>query len=197
LLLALGLASKQHVAVLLPVLAAWPRLGLRRTAVAAGLAGVLMAPFLLADPAAMWHDTITYLVNFPALKFADTLYLAALHELHWMPPFWLTGALVVGTVAATAVVVHRRDPGVGELMRWCALVLLVANLLNKQAFYNQYWLVLALVVASWAAPDGEAGPGAGEDGEAAPAAPPAPDTHAAHGTLPARDVAGGTAQATG
>jgi hypothetical protein len=29
-------------------------------------------------------------------------------------------------------------------------VLLVANLVNKQAFYNQYWLVAALVLTSWA-----------------------------------------------
>jgi hypothetical protein len=152
LLLALGLASKQHVAVLLPVLAAWPRVGLRRVIVVAGLSGALMAPFFLADPAAMWHDTITVLVNFPPLKFADTLFIAALHELHWLPPFWLTGALVVATVGSVSWTVHRRNPGAGELMRWCALVLLVANLLNKQAFYNQYWLVLALVVASWAVP---------------------------------------------
>jgi hypothetical protein len=29
----------------------------------------------------------------------------------------------------------------------------VANLVNKQAFYNQYWLVAALVLLSWACPD--------------------------------------------
>jgi hypothetical protein len=28
-------------------------------------------------------------------------------------------------------------------------VLLVANLVNKQAFYNQYWLVAALVAVGW------------------------------------------------
>ena len=31
-------------------------------------------------------------------------------------------------------------------------MLLVANLVNKQAFYNQYWLVGALVVVSLALP---------------------------------------------
>jgi hypothetical protein len=151
-LLALGLASKQHVALLLPVLAAWPRVGLRRVAVPAGLAGLLVLPFFLADPPAMWHDTMTLLVNFPPLRFADTLFIAVLRELHWLPPFWLTGALALGAVGAVSWVVHRRDPGVGEVLRWCALVLLIANLLNKQAFYNQYWLVLALVLASWAVP---------------------------------------------
>lgn len=173
-LLALGLASKQHLALLVPVLAAWPRVGLRRTAVSTGLAGLLVLPFFLADPAAIWHDTVTLLVNFPPLKFADTLFIAALNDLHWLPPFWLTAVLVLATVGAASWAVHRRDPDLGEVLRWCALVLLVTNLLNKQAFYNQYWLVLTLVLASWAIPghpDGEAPTEAGEasDRRAAPA----------------------------
>jgi hypothetical protein len=51
--------------------------------------------------------------------------------------------------------VWRRRPGVDELLRWLALVLAVANLVNKQAFYNQFWLVGALVAASLAPPQGE------------------------------------------
>jgi hypothetical protein len=163
-LLALGLASKQHIALLLPVLAAWPRVGWRRVVVVGGLAGLLVLPFFLTDPAAMWHDTISLLVSFPPLKFADTLFIAALNELHWLPPFWLTGALVLAAVGSASWAVHRRDPGVGEALRWCALVLLVANLLNKQAFYNQYWLVLALVVGSWAVPDTMPGRTSASDG---------------------------------
>ena len=41
-------------------------------------------------------------------------------------------------------------------MSGLALVLAVANLVNKQAFYNQFWLVGALVAASLALPQGEA-----------------------------------------
>ena len=121
-------------------------------AVPTGLAGLLVLPFFLADPAAIWHDTVTLLVNFPPLKFADTLFIAALHELHWVPPFWLTAVLVLATIGSVSWAVHRRDPDLGEVLRWCALVLLVTNLLNKQAFYNQYWLVLTMVLASWAIP---------------------------------------------
>jgi hypothetical protein len=151
-LVALALASKQHIAVLLPLLAAWPRFGARRTLAAALLAGGLVAPWFLAAPAAMWHDTVTYLVGFPALRFSNTLYLLAVNDLGWSPPFALTGLVVVGSVVAVAWTVRRRRPGVAEFVRWCALVLLVANLVNKQAFYNQYWLVVALVVLSWALP---------------------------------------------
>jgi len=41
--------------------------------------------------------------------------------------------------------VWRRQPPLDVLLRWLALLLLVANLVNKQAFYNQFWLVGALV----------------------------------------------------
>ncbi len=166
LLLALGMASKQHLALLVPLLAFWPRLGPRRTGLVVGLAGLLVLPWFLAGPAAIWHDTVTLLVNFPPLRFADTLFIAARHELGWTPPFWLTGAVVLATVAAVTWTVRRRNPGVGELLRWSALVLFVANLVNKQAFYNQYWLVAALLLAGWAAPveAGTTAAGGGADG---------------------------------
>ena len=155
LLFGLGLACKQHLVLLLPLLAAWPRFGVRRAAASAGVAGVLVLPWFVAGPAEFWHDTVTLLVNFIPLKFADTLYIAALVDLGWTPPFWLTGAVVLGTLAAVTLTVRRRDPDLGELLRWAALVLLVANLVNKQAFYNQYWLVAGLVLLSWAVPTGQ------------------------------------------
>jgi hypothetical protein len=150
--LALGLASKQHLAVLLPILAAWPQFGPRRSLAAAGLAGVFVLPWFVASPADLWHDTVTVLVNFQPLIFADTLFIAAINELNWTPPFWLTGMVAIGTVATAAIMVRRRNPDLPAVLRWCALVLLVANLVNKQAFYNQYWLVAALVLVSWAVP---------------------------------------------
>jgi hypothetical protein len=154
LLLGLGLACKQHLFLLLPLLAAWPRFGARRAVAAGAVACLLVLPWVVADPAAIWRDTVTLLVTFHPIRFADTLYLAAVTELGWTPPFWLTGAVVLGTLAAVAGTIRRRDPDLGEVLRWCALVLLVASLVNKQAFYNQYWLVAALVLLSWAVPSG-------------------------------------------
>jgi hypothetical protein len=147
---ALALASKQHVVLLLPVLAAWPRFGVRRALAAAVTAGVLVLPWFVTAPASMWHDTVRLLVDFPPLRFADTAYIAVLNEFGVRLPFWLTGAAVLATVTAATVAVHRRDPDPALVLRWCALVLFVANLVNKQAFYNQYWLVAGLVLASWA-----------------------------------------------
>jgi hypothetical protein len=58
--------------------------------------------------------------------------------------------VVLGALGAAVAVVRRRQPALPEVLRWLALVLLVANLVNKQAFYNQFWLAGALVVVSLA-----------------------------------------------
>ena len=149
--LALACASKQHMALLLPVLACWHTFGVRRTVATGGLTGLLILPWFIASPSAFVHDTITLLVTFPPIRFANTLFIAARTELGWTPPFWLTGIIVLGILALACVMVHRRRPPLHEVLGWLALVLLVANLVNKQAFYNQYWLVGALVALSLAA----------------------------------------------
>jgi hypothetical protein len=113
------------------------------------LPGMFMLPWFVADPAAMWHDTVSLLVNFPP-RFADTVYIAVLNEFDLQLPVWLTGTTVLATIIVAAIVVRRRDPSVAVVLRWAALVLFVANLMNKQAFYNQYWLVAGLILASWA-----------------------------------------------
>ncbi|GAA4356345.1 glycosyltransferase 87 family protein [Angustibacter luteus] len=155
--LALGCASKQHLVVLLPVLALWTAFGWRRALTTAVGAGVLVLPWFLASPRDFWHDTVSLLVSFHPITFANTWFIAAQTELSWTPPFWLTGLLVLSVLALACVMVRRRQPGLTELIGWLALVLLVANLVNKQAFYNQFWLVGAFVALALAAsePSGE------------------------------------------
>jgi len=148
--LALACASKQHLALLLPILLVWRPFGWRRAVATGGLTGALLLPWFLAGPSDFVHDTISLLVSFHPIRFANTLYLLALNELGIPLPFWLTGLVVLATLVAIVAVVHRRQPDLPELLRWLALMLLVANIVNKQAFYNQFWLVAALVAASWA-----------------------------------------------
>jgi len=148
--LALACASKQHLALLLPVLLVWRPFGARRAVATGALTGLLIAPWFLAGPADFVHDTITLLVSFHPIRFANTLYLLALNTFGVTLPFWVTGLVVLGTLAGVVAMVRRRQPGLAELLRWLALVLLVANLVNKQAFYNQFWLVGAIVVLSLA-----------------------------------------------
>jgi hypothetical protein len=172
-LFALALASKQHIALLLPLLALWRPFGPRRTLAVAAGATLLVLPWAVRDLPAMWHDTVTLLVGFHPIRFADTLYLAAIHELGWTPPFWLTGALVVAVVASAAVVVRRERPSAARFAAVAALALFGANLLNKQAFYNQFWLVGALVLLAWSA-DPVRAPAAGVSARTTTADGPAP-----------------------
>ncbi|MGL5864628.1 MAG: hypothetical protein ACRCYX_01985 [Dermatophilaceae bacterium] len=149
--LALACASKQHLALLAPVLLAWPGFGWRRTLATGGLTGVLVLPWLVADPRAFVNDTVVALVEFPPIRFANTWYLVLLNEHGVELPFAASGALMLVAVLVAAAAVHRRAPDVDEVLRWLALVLVVASLVNKQAFYNQFWLVAVLVAASVAA----------------------------------------------
>ena len=149
--LALGCASKQHLVLLLPLLACWSPFGWRRSLATAAAAGGLVLPWFLASPSDFWHDTVSLLVSFHPIKFANTWFIAAQTELGRTPPFWLTGLLVLGALVLACVMVRRRQPDLTELLGWMALVLLVANLVNKQAFYNQFWLVGALVALAVAA----------------------------------------------
>jgi hypothetical protein len=150
--LALACASKQHLALLLPVLLVWRPFGWQRTVATGALTAVLLAPWFVAGPAAFVHDTVSLLLSFHPIRFANTLYLLALNTFGVTLPFAATGVVVLGSLAAVVWTVWRRQPGLGVLLRWLALVLLVANLVNKQAFYNQFWLVGALVVVALAVP---------------------------------------------
>ncbi|NHA67071.1 hypothetical protein [Phycicoccus flavus] len=149
--LALACASKQHLALLAPLLLVWPAFGWRRTLVTGAAAGVLVSPWLVADPAAFVDDTVTTLLTFHPIRFANTWYLYFLDRHGVELPFVVTGLAMLLAVGAAVWAVRRRRPDVGEVLRWMALVLAVVNLVNKQAFYNQFWLVAVLVAASLAA----------------------------------------------
>jgi hypothetical protein len=149
--LALACASKQHLALLLPVLLLWRPFGWRRTVATGALTGLLIAPWVIASPSDFLHDTVSLLLTFHPIVFANTLYLLALNTYGVTLPFAVTGLVVLGTLALCCWRVWRTQPPLAVLLRWLALVLLVANLVNKQAFYNQFWLVGAMVVLSLAA----------------------------------------------
>lgn len=150
--LALACASKQHLALLLPLLVLWRPFGPRRAVATGALTGVLIAPWFLASPSDFVHDTITLLIGFHPIRFANTWYLYFLNEHGVTLPFWVTGLVVFGALGIAGWLIHRRQPELDELLRWFAFVLLAANLVNKQAFYNQYWLSAALVAISLAVP---------------------------------------------
>ena len=170
--LALACASKQHLAVIALLVMFWRPFGWQRTLATGALTGALISPWVLASPRDFFHDTLTLLVNFHPIRFANTWYLVALNRYDVTLPFWLTGLVVLGAVAVAVGVVARRQPPLPELLRWMALVLLVSNLVNKQAFYNQFWLSGGLIALSFlTAPATDPAPAPAQATDPAPAVP--------------------------
>jgi hypothetical protein len=152
--LALGLATKQHLLVLLPLFAIHPAMGPRRTIHAILGASVVVAPWFFVNPGAFIDDTLFLHVDQPMR--ADGKDIAALGlRLHWSPPGWLLlSFLAVVAIFVCLTVLRRQD--LGSLAVGCAAMLLAANLVNKQAFFNQYWLVSSLLLLGLALWSGQA-----------------------------------------
>ncbi|WP_261562640.1 glycosyltransferase 87 family protein [Frankia tisae] len=144
--LALALATKQHVALLLPVAAAWPRFGPRRTAAAAGVGALLVVPWVLAGPGDFVDDAVWTNLHYRVLG----------HSLSvpgWAAHFGVTfgfGPAAVALVAAYCAAWRARGDATGFCLG-AALVLLALNLMNKQTFFNHYTLPMGLLVLAAAA----------------------------------------------
>jgi hypothetical protein len=139
--LALALASKQHIILLLPLTALWPRFGLRRTVVAAGSALLLVSPWIIAGPRDFWHDAVD--ANLGLGYRADALCIATwVHKTFGHDPgFALTA---VGLLIAYALAWRVR----GDAFGFCAgagLLVLMLDITNTQSFFNHYTLGMALV----------------------------------------------------
>jgi hypothetical protein len=147
--LAVALASKQHVWVLLPLFIAWPPFGLRRSVWAVTGAVILCAPWIVADPRAMYADTIGSYLDSGRSDRSSTL-ATTLSKLGYELPSLLMLTVLAFAASYCCWRLRRRPAGPGDFCLAAALVLLVANLLNKQAYYNQWWLVGSLVLASLA-----------------------------------------------
>lgn len=150
--LALALATKQHLVLLLPVLAVWRPFGWRRTVATCAVAAVLVLPWLVAAPDAFVQGMALRPVALHAILFANTWYLTLLHMTGISMPFWLVAGLMLGVLSSVVWRARRTQPDLAEMLRWMGLLLLIASLVNKQGFYNQYWLAGSLVVLSLALP---------------------------------------------
>lgn len=145
-LFGMALATKQHVVLLVPLLAllpmagsSWPR-RLGDAGVAAGVAAALTLPWLLANPSRFTECTVDFFLDTPAPSTSLSLWL------HLPEPARLP--LLVLALAAGYLLVWWRCPrsGGGFLIA-AGVVFTTFGLVNKQTFVNQWWLVAALVVA--------------------------------------------------
>jgi hypothetical protein len=138
---AAALASKQHIALLVPLLAVWPAFGPRRTLAAAGLAVVAVVPWIIVGPADFWHDAVRVNLDYPVL--ANSLSVPG-----WLHQYGITlGYLPIAVVLAGSYLLAWRVRG--DAAGFCAgsaLVVLTLNVMNKQSFFNHYTLPMGLLV---------------------------------------------------
>lgn len=147
--LALALASKQHIVLLLPLFAIWPSFGLRRTVAAVGLAALVVLPWIIAGPRDIWHDAVH--ANLVLGVQARALNLPSLLLRHGdRVGFWFLAVVLVGTYLLVVWRVPRTPAG---LALAAALVMWAFDLANKQSFFNHYMLPLGLLLVAVAAAD--------------------------------------------
>lgn len=144
---ALALAAKQHVLLLLPLFGAWRAFGIRRAAVSTAVAVAVSLPWVVADHAAMLHDTVTFFLDYPPSDRSSTIYAFLTRNGVDLPLAAFSVPLLI-TIAFCAWRLRCRGASAAELCLAAALVLLVASLMNKQAFYNQWWLVGSLLLCA-------------------------------------------------
>ncbi|ABW14262.1 conserved hypothetical protein [Parafrankia sp. EAN1pec] len=143
---ALALASKQHVALLVPLAACWPAFGPRRTLAAAGLGVAVVAPWVIAAPGDFVDDAVRTNLGYEVLD----------HSLSipgWAHHFGITlgfGATAV-VLGAAYLLAWRARGGAAGFCAGSALVLLALDVMNKQTFFNHYTLPMGLLVLAVAA----------------------------------------------
>ena len=158
-----ALACKQHVLLLVPLLLAWPAVSRSRRLAGVAGAGLLLAPWLVVDASAFVRATLEDQLDSPKRPDSISLW-TSLDRMGVAPPYVLMSLLVVATAVALAVYLRRTQADTEKFAYACALMLLVANLVNKQGFYNQYWLVGALILLGLASHRSSGEPGVARAG---------------------------------
>jgi hypothetical protein len=137
-----ALATKQHVLILLPLAAIWPAFGWRRTLTAAGAAAVIVACWFAAGPRAFVHGAITYNLNLPPRPDSLSLFTSAMRA-GPTPSFVLVPVVMLVVLAVALWKLPRTTPGFVLGSAW---LLGMFNLVNKQSFFNEWSLVVGLVM---------------------------------------------------
>jgi hypothetical protein len=142
--LGLALATKQHMLVLLPLIALWPQFHLRRFVTTAAIAGAVTLPWYLANPARFMGCTRDFFFGRPALSMSLSLWL------NIPEPARLPVLVLALSILMIVVMVHCPRTGAG-FMLGSGVLLSAFSLLNKQSFVNQWWFGSVLVIAGIAA----------------------------------------------
>jgi hypothetical protein len=141
--LAFALATKQHVALILPLWALWPSFGWRRALSAAALAAGICLPWLLANPGRFYDCTVRFFLDLPARPDSISLW-------RFLPTALQIPAVLALTLAAYLLAHRFLDRSIASLVLGSGLVFAAFDLANKQSFENQWLLACQLLVAGLA-----------------------------------------------
>jgi hypothetical protein len=146
--LAVALATKQHVVLLLPLVLIW--WGWRRCLAVIAGAALICAPWLLVAPARMWTCGVTFFLELPATHDSISFW-------RFLPSPARLPVVLALTAAAIWLCWRRLPRTPAGFLLGTAAVNAAFDLANKQSYLNQWWfvaqLILAAVVVAFAAPD--------------------------------------------
>jgi hypothetical protein len=137
--LALALATKQHVVLVLPLWALWRSFGPRRALISGGLAAGICLPWALASPSRFYGCTVRFFIDLPARQDSLSVWKFVPHGLQ-LP------AVVVLTAAGYVLASRLLDGTVSGAVFGSGLVFAAFDLANKQSFENQWVLACQLLV---------------------------------------------------
>jgi hypothetical protein len=139
----LALATKQHVVLILPLLAFWPAVGWRRTGYSVLTAFLVSSPWVFWDFARFKTCTVDFFLNIEERKDSISLW-------RFLPHHTQNLAVLLGLAIAYLLAFKFVPRTVGGLLISAGLVLFGFDLSNKQTFENQWWLVAQLLVCGLA-----------------------------------------------
>jgi len=141
--LALALATKQHMLLLIPLLVVWPMIGWRRTAYAVAGAAALSVPWLVWNFDRFTTCTVSFFLDIKP-RF-DSI------SLWQFVPSGVQAVAVLGCLLGALVLIwHTVARTEAGLLLGSGVVLFGFDLVNKQTFENQWWLVGELIVCGLA-----------------------------------------------
>jgi hypothetical protein len=141
-LLAAALVTKQHVLILLPLAALWPGFGWRRTLAALAAAAVVVISWFAADPHAFIQGAITFNLTLSPRHDSLSVFSTAIRA-GFTPSFILVPAIMLLALGVAAWKIPRSTPGFVLGSAW---LLAVFNVVNKQSFFNEWSLVVGLMM---------------------------------------------------
>lgn len=141
--LGLALATKQHVVLILPLWALWPRFGWRRVLAAGGLGAAVCLPWVLADTGRFYGCTVRFFLNLPARQDSLSVW-------KFLPGVARVPAVLALTAGAYALAWRLRDRSLAALVFGTGLVFAAFDLANKQSFENQWVLACQLLIVGLA-----------------------------------------------